>query len=452
VSTPAPAPRSLARGAALATVAQVAAIASAAIVTIAIARRLGPGATGSFAIAVSLFEVAIVIFMLGLPSGTTYFVSHGRWRLRSAFIQSQAASAVLGAIGVVACAGAYAVTSDNLLDGISWEIALVVSASLPFGMAWRLSATIALARDRYEAYGFFQVVQGAAAVVLGVGLLFAYDLEGAVWGFALSQAIAAVAAAAWVRSYARDHDLPEDADEHHGIADAIRFGLKAWGADLLQLVNYRLDIFVLNAFAAAAAVGHYAVAVSLTALGWILPTALQTVLFPRTASLDAAARRGELDPSGSDAAVVRAIRQTSLTLIPTAVALALVLLIGIPIVYGADFDPSIGYGFVLIPGVLALGLTKVLSAVITGRGHPIYNLYIGLIDVPITLIVYLLLIPPYGAMGAAIGSSVSYMTTTILCVVFFKRVTHLPLREAMIPTRAEVRALVAGARGLLKRS
>jgi O-antigen/teichoic acid export membrane protein len=435
----------------LATVAQIAAIASSALVTIAIARHLGPGATGSFAIAISLFEVALVIFMLGLPAGTTYYVSHGRWRLHSAFRDSQAASAALGAIGMLACAGAYTLSSGSLLEGISWEIALVVAAALPFGMAWRLSATIALARDRYEAYGFFQVVQGGAAVVLGVGLLFAYGLTGAVWGFALSQAVAAVVAGWWVLRYARDHDLPAEAEEHHGIGEAIRFGLKAWGADLLQLVNYRLDIFVLNAFAAAAVVGQYAVAVSLTALGWILPTALQTVLFPRTASLDAAARRGELDPSGSDAAVVSAIRQTSLTLLPTALALVLVLVIGVPIVYGADFDPAIRYGFVLIPGVLALGLTKVLSAVITGRGHPIYNLYIGLVDVPVTLAVYVLLIPPFGGMGAAIGSSASYILTTVLCVGFFKRVTGIGVREAMIPTRAELRALGAGARRLLRR-
>ena len=150
------------------------------------------------------------------------------------------------------------------------------------------------------------------------------------------------------------------------------------------------------------------------------------------------------------AITVNALRDRPRMVVPTAVALALVLVIGVPIIYGSDFEPTIRYGFVLIPGVLALGLTKVLSAVITGRGHPIYNLYIGLVDVPVTLVVYLLLIPPFGAMGAAVGSSASYVLTTVLCVAFFKRVTGISVREAMIPTRAEVRALGAAARRLLR--
>ena len=49
----------------------------------------------------------------------------------------------------------------------------------------------------------------------------------------------------------------------------------------------------------------YSVALTVTSLAWVLPHALQTVIFPRTANLDAAAQAGELSAEESDAAVTR---------------------------------------------------------------------------------------------------------------------------------------------------
>ena len=52
--------------------------------------------------------------------------------------------------------------------------------------------------------------------------------------------------------------------------------MQAWSANLLQLLNYRLDIFILSALATRSAVGVYSIAVSVTALGWVLCGVLLT--------------------------------------------------------------------------------------------------------------------------------------------------------------------------------
>jgi leucyl-tRNA synthetase len=53
-------------------------------------------------------------------------------------------------------------------------------------------------------------------------------------------------------------------------------------------------ILILGGFATASAVGVYSVALTLTSVAWVLPQALQTVVFPRTANLDEAALSGEV--------------------------------------------------------------------------------------------------------------------------------------------------------------
>ena len=214
----------------------------------------------------------------------------------------------------------------------------------------------------------------------------------------------------------------------------MRFGLLAWAGNLLQQINYRFDVLILGAYATAADVGVYSVALTLTGVAWVLPHGLQMVIFPRTASLDAAAGSGELSAADSDAAVARGVRHSVLLLAPAGLVVAALLAI-VPLVYGSSFHETVGLGFVLLPGVLALGVGKVLGSVVAGRGAPRYNLYTAAVVAVLTLVLYFTLIPAYGEWGAAVGSSISYLITAVISAVFFKRVLKIPLTAALVPDR-----------------
>ncbi len=109
-----------------------------------------------------------------------------------------------------------------------------------------------------------------------------------------------------------------------------------------------------------------------------------------------------------------------------------------PLLYGDKFDETTTLGFVLLPGVLLLGIGKILSSAIAGRGHPRYTLYVGLITVSLTLALYISLIPPFGEWGAAIGSSISYGLTAVLALGFFRHLTRISLRDGLVPTSADL--------------
>ena len=197
--------------------------------------------------------------------------------------------------------------------------------------------------------------------------------------------------------------------------------------------------------------GVYSVALTVTSFAWILPSALQTVLFPRTARLDTDAGTDSAGLSEVELAASRGTRQTVLLLIPTALALVFALLVLVPLLYGSKFDRTTELGLILIPGTLALGLARVLVAVTSGRGHPEYSLYGRLIDMPITAVLYFALIPAHGATGAAIASSISYALTGVISFVFFRRVIHLPLRTLFVPTREDLRDWRSAARAARRR-
>jgi O-antigen/teichoic acid export membrane protein len=131
------------------------------------------------------------------------------------------------------------------------------------------------------------------------------------------------------------------------------------------------------------------------------------------------------------------MRHSVLLVIPTAVSLVAIVLL-IPLVYGSGFDRSVVLGFILIPGVVVVGVAKVMSAVVTGRGFPRYALFATIITVPVSVGLSLLLIPPLHAVGAAIASSISYAITLGLSLPILRRATPIRLRDALVPTRADV--------------
>ena len=220
------------------------------------------------------------------------------------------------------------------------------------------------------------------------------------------------------------------------LRHAFRFGIQSWVANLLQQVNYRFDIIILSGFATASA-ARYSVALTLTAIAWVLPQALRRCSFRAPPALRAAAVSGEISLHEEDAALARAVRHGVLLTVPTALVVVFLLVVGVPLLYGPSFHETIVLGFILLPGVLVLGEAKILAAAIAGLGKPRYALYSSLISMPVTLALYFSLIPLAHARGAALASTISYLLTSALTYVFFRRVTRIGLREAFVPSRAD---------------
>jgi len=421
--------RHLGAGAALSVLAQGGPLLALGVLSIVLARTIGPSGNGRFALLTTLVGIISLIVSLGLSAGITYEVSRGRWSVANALRTSYLVALVLGLLGMLGGLGFYLLTRETVFGGIGIDLTVLALSSLPFLLAYQHAESIMLAREGYEAYTAVELSHAGTMLVIGAGLALAYGLTGAVIGLPASAAIgAAVGAALLLRA-------PGNAivDSRDALSRALRFGLQGWGANLLQQVNYRFDIVILAGFAASGDVGVYSVAVSITSLAWVLPQALQIVVFPRTATLDEAALAGEVSAEQSDDALAKAVRHGVLLTVPAALLVSLVLLVGVPLLWGGKFSTAIPLGFVLLPGVLVLGVGKILASAVTGRGYPRYALYGGAISMPVTVVLYFALIPSFHAWGAAAASSVSYAFSTALGVMFFRRVTRIGLRTAFVP-------------------
>jgi O-antigen/teichoic acid export membrane protein len=410
--------------------------------TVAVARILGPAGAGGFAIAQTLMMFMTVAATLGVEHGITYFVGSGQWNARGAYLTVQRVAAATGLVGAGVAIG-FRLVAPSAFGGLSLGATAAVAGALPFSLSWLYFTSIAVATDDYEPYVLVPTAQAVLNIALVVVLGLALKLPGAVAGFALAHLATAAGAAVVARRRftVRDADADADADAGGGedergqLRRAVLFGIKGYAANALQLINYRLDLFILSAVSGAAAVGRYSVAVVVTSTLWILPQALSEVLFPRIAALSS--RDDEDSGAAREFVEAKSLRHvTAVVIIASGVLAAALVLLVVPI-YGPAFRPAIDLGLILLPGVALLGLVNTMAAIVVGRGHPGYLLASALVLTPITVVLYVTLIPSLHASGAALASSISYAGSFVLTAFIYRHVTGQPLLTRLAPTRSE---------------
>lgn len=397
--------------------------------TVIVARYTGTHGAGAYSVAVQIGTLVVVGGGLGIDFGLIYFAARDRMRL------SELAPVLLwfGLVwGAVLAAVGYAIAiglSGSLLKGLGGALILAAIAAVPFMLAVRYLRYFLLGRNQLLLFNAINVVLALAwliFVIVALTLLGA-GVNGAVWAFAAANVAAFIAALVLVPAALR---LPDVRSAPSLLRILAAFGLRAQLSTVLQFLSYRLDLFILNATAGLGAAGIYSVATLLAEAVWYIPNAIGLVLAPRVA----AGVEGEDDDS--TAAICRA---TVLVSVAGALVIAALAPLLVLVLFGSAFLSAVVPLWVLLPGVVAVGLDKPIASYQLGRGRPQISLYVALLATPVTLAAYVLLIPRYGIVGAAAGSTISYIATTAIEVFFLHRVSPLRLRNLVIPRRSDWR-------------
>jgi len=118
----------------------------------------------------------------------------------------------------------------------------------------------------------------------------------------------------------------------------------------------------------------------------------------------------------------------------------------LPYAYGAEFRASVAQFWLLLPGAYLLGLEMVLVQHFVGLGLPRAIPLFWLATLGVNLALNLLLVPRWGALGAAASSTVSYAFIFFLVALYFHRHTGLPFGEILLLRRRELVRLIGSAR------
>jgi O-antigen/teichoic acid export membrane protein len=113
------------------------------------------------------------------------------------------------------------------------------------------------------------------------------------------------------------------------------------------------------------------------------------------------------------------------------------------------FAPAATAFQLLVPGVIAAGLGRMLAGVAAGHGRPLLPALARLVSLGLTLPLTWLLLPPLGIHGAALASTVAAGGYTVCLVALGRRALGWRWQDLLVPTAADVRAACHACRSVV---
>lgn len=411
-------------GIALVTLGNLAPPAVALITAPILAQSLGVAGRGELAAATAPLFLAASGFSFGIPDAVTHFVAKERPLAKRYLSIGGVVCFVLGIIGSLVIAFASPLMSQNnsdlrgliVMSGLALAPSLLASCLRGFARGTQLWPLVAME----------QVVSASFRLVSIV--LLAYSGHLTTRNAALITAFAAsTGALVYLRALVTRH--VSEADSESGTPAVppssttkrmMKFGLGVWLGAAAGTLLSKLDMVLILPLSNAPQLGLYAVAVSIAEVIRIFNMAVRDVVFSMQSARN------------DDALLAMASRASTLLTACGAVAVATSAIWLVPMFFGDAFNDAVPVIAVLALGTLLGNPGSVLAAGLSARGKPIMRSLAIIGGVSANILGLLLLVPTYGAIGAACASAFASSVTATLVLLFAKYLFNLSPKQFLL--------------------
>lgn len=381
-------------GVGMTVVVRISRIALGLITSILTARFLGPGGRGDYTLAVTLATLVVQFGNFGLPSSNTYLVAKERG-LYGGLVSNSVATAALS-IPLSAITVWVAFSLDIRAGNWLWWAAALAPPSLFI----LLGTNLLVGMGRIALFNAFEFTSSVIVVPL---IVIAGLLGGGVGGILFAGVTAAwmtaiVLLVVLLRGHARIRFDPAV------FRAGLIFAAKAYVLTLLSFLLLRANVFLLERFAGSAELGQYSIASQIADVLIVLPASVALVLFPKLVA----------DPDRRWSMLLRSTRTTAALIVVFSIVAAAVASPFIGVAFGPAFLAAVPMLLFLLPGIVLLAVTTILSQYLAARGFPLTLAGAWAIALLIGIVASWILIPSAGGVGASMGLSIAYAVLFVL--------------------------------------
>jgi O-antigen/teichoic acid export membrane protein len=406
------------------------------VAVLILARALGPTGRGTIAFVTVAALVAARVAGLGMGEATAVFVAK-RPEIRGTLLANVIAFMVgSGLLAAVVVCGALAALGDDRPAGVGApELAVIACATLVSALG-DAGYVFLLGSNRLRPVA---LITSGASWVYPLFLL-------ALWstvGLTVIRAALAWTAAESIRAFAylaqSKRGLALGRLDPGLLLEAARYGSRAWVGSLARFLNFRTDQILMGFMASEAALGVYAVAVNSSEVLLYLPAAMATALLPAAAAAQDGLRTEQALRAFRSAAVVTAV---------AGLAAALLGPLLLPVIFGAPFQASVAPFLWLLPGALGFAATAVFSYALVAGSSPGLSSVGPFVSLVLGIALDVVLIPRFGASGAAAAASAAFLAGGVAALAVFRRRNPFAWRSLLLPQRSDLMVFRALARPL----
>lgn len=397
------------------------------IAGVLIARFLGADSLGVYLVLTVAVQILIQVCGFALHLANTYFVARSPEKLIPLAINSLVFGLFSGSLGAVFVW----LFAGRILPDVPDRLALIGLVAVPFYVIIIYVLNLFLALNDVRKFNSIELATQSfvlinaivVLVILGGGVEFLVSLNtGAV------VVMTFVAVGMFYQHASSRFPKARWNGEIALLRPVLRYSLRGFILWASMFLVYRLDLILLNYFRGPAESAVYAVATQYTLFLLLLPHAVSHLLQARVSATQ--------DEGGEF--TCRVARHTSLVLFGAC-------LVSLPIAYGLSSVYGPGFGelplqiWILLPGVYFVGVQVVVVQYFVGRGMPYFLSVAWLVTVFVNIALNLFGVPLYGAIGAALISTLCYSCIAGTVLVFFRAETKFSLRAVFVPTADEIK-------------
>lgn len=397
------------------------------LVSIVLTRSLGPEQRGVYALLVATNGLGANLAGLSVANSCSTMLARGNYRLGQVNTVAMLLALVLGAAGLAITTLIFPLLSNNIFMGVPYTylfIALLLLPTTIYQIYWNsmmmgLSRLLSLNKLNLTVNVVSSVLM---IVVVGVlhkgipGFLAVWSLSG-VWG-AISTAVVAARI-----------ERPVWPPSRKIMSDMLQFGLRGHGANIAHQIFLRLDLYLVNPLVGNAGVGFYSLSTSLAEKLWVPLNAIYASSVGKIAQL----------PREESALLTAKVARTAVLMMFTfALPLAVASPWLIPLIYSSRFTASVLPLIILLGGTLGFAVMLVLNNYIVGQmQRPGLLSIISWLELIVSVILYVTLIPWQGIVGAAVASTLTYLLAMAGTLYLFVRDSGLLAMSVLLPRRGD---------------
>jgi O-antigen/teichoic acid export membrane protein len=396
------------------------------VVGVYTARVLGPEQVGRLAYLLWISEFLATVSGLGLPAATTYFVAdlRGQKRLAEGLLVRRWTYLPYLALALLGTVAAAVIASGT---GSGGRQTTAISACFALYFLLQVQGIFHLAyMAGHQDFGGIARINLVASVMLVLGVLVLtpiWGLLGTLAGFLIGALPAAIPGLAHLRA-----ERAPGAIDFSLRSRLYRYAVYTWFATVVSTFSWsRSEIFFIERYWGSASVAMFTAGLTLSGLATQAPILLSGALLAHFAEL-----RGTNDFDAIRKLYAVGIRLLALLTLPLCFGLASITPALLPLLYGKAFESAVPNAVVLIAFSAVFYTLAILSAaLLSGLGRPGVRAAFETVGAIASIGAGILIVPHWGAWGAAWSRSVIQGSMVALSMVYISHSLNckIPLKD-----------------------
>jgi O-antigen/teichoic acid export membrane protein len=387
------------------------------LLSIALARFLGPGEYGHIRVISAVLKLAVIPAALGMPAAISKYVAELPDERGGKSIFSQGMSfSLLTSVIVSLVIFVVLKYADPIGDELARRYLLLLCWSIPLSIFSTGAIAFFQGRKQIRRMAAYQAMLAAIRVAFIGVLTFFFFFPGYAGGLLAAEFIGALILFRVTRPVFRFHW------DRAVLLKMVRLGAFASLGLTFATLTLTMDTLCLSAILADPfLVGQYGVAITLAIGLMLIPEAISQTFFPYLS----AECRNPLLLKVYFRQLFRMIGVLMLVVCSVVFVFAPSLIIAI---FGPEYGPASGVLRVLLPGIFCYSLQKIPGIFLFARGRTDLNFYIILIGGTLNIILNIVFIRQYGLIGAAYATSITFALRLVISLFFYFQQLRHPAR------------------------